>query len=354
MKIRLAVLVQDRNYLNRISSIFGAKYADKLEVYSFTDQTVAMDTLASSKVEVFLADEAFMIDTKALPKNCGFAYLVDNVGIESFRDQPAVCKFQKAELIYRQILSLYSEKSGSAVILAQNDGSCRIVAFASPSGGTGCSSMAAAYSINQAEKGRRTLYLNLEKYGVSESFFSSEGQFTLSDIIFTLKSRKANLSLKLESCVRHDESGVYYYASPAVALDMLELKGEEIIRLINEIKISGLFDLMVLDMDFGLDKDTISVLRQAQMVIMVGDGSEISNSKITRATAAMTILEQDATAPLNNRLGVLYNKFSNKTGSVVSNFDGKTLGGAPKYEHAKTSAVIRELSKLKAFDQIEI
>lgn len=36
MKIKLALLDNDQNYLNRIVSVFNIRYADKLEIYSFT------------------------------------------------------------------------------------------------------------------------------------------------------------------------------------------------------------------------------------------------------------------------------------------------------------------------------
>ena len=36
MKIKLALLDSDQNYLNRIVTAFNIKYADKLEIYSFT------------------------------------------------------------------------------------------------------------------------------------------------------------------------------------------------------------------------------------------------------------------------------------------------------------------------------
>ena len=46
MKIRLALLEKDQSYLNRIVSAFSTKYADKFEIYSFTDPGVALATLA--------------------------------------------------------------------------------------------------------------------------------------------------------------------------------------------------------------------------------------------------------------------------------------------------------------------
>lgn len=73
--------------------------------------------------------------------------------------------------------------------------------------------MAAACASYYAAKGEKTLYLNFEKFGSADAFFSAEGQFDMSDIIFALKSRKANLSMKMESCVKQDRRGVYFTRS---------------------------------------------------------------------------------------------------------------------------------------------
>ena len=34
MKIKLAILEEDKGYLNRIVSVFNTKYSDKFEIYS--------------------------------------------------------------------------------------------------------------------------------------------------------------------------------------------------------------------------------------------------------------------------------------------------------------------------------
>ena len=81
MRIRLAILENDAVYLNRIVSIFNVRYADKLEIYSFTDRDAAIQSLRSTKIDVFLANEVFEVDETEIPSNCGFAYLVDSVDI---------------------------------------------------------------------------------------------------------------------------------------------------------------------------------------------------------------------------------------------------------------------------------
>jgi hypothetical protein len=232
MKIKLAILESDVGYLNRIVSVFGSKYADKLEIYSFTEKDRALSELQPIRADVFLASDSFEIDPKQLPKRCGFSYLVDSAEVELLRGQQTICRFQKADLIYREILSLYAEHAGSMTELKFSDDGCRVIAFASPSGGAGSSTMAAACAMHFAALGRKTLYLNLEPFGSADDYFAGQGQFDMSDIIYALKTRKANISMKVESAVKQDPRGVYFISQAKLALDMLELKTEEILRLI--------------------------------------------------------------------------------------------------------------------------
>lgn len=172
MKIKLAILERDEGYLGRIISVFSTKYADKFEIYSFTEQKAAMAALDSSKIDVFLVSDAFELDPSALPSRCGFAYFVDSADVDMVNNQKAICKFQKAELIYKQILSIYSEKAGSMFGLKSEDGeSACVILFDSVSGGAGASSMAAACALHFAARQKRALYLNLEKFGSSDVFF---------------------------------------------------------------------------------------------------------------------------------------------------------------------------------------
>lgn len=352
MKIRLAILEKDKGYLARIVSAFSARYADKLEIYSFTDDQVAMGTLDSAKIDVFLANDAFDVDVTALPRRCGFAYLVDSPDIDSVNNQRAISKFQKADLIYKQILSIYSENASNVSGLKVGDETSSIIAFASPSGGAGSSTMAAACALHFAAQGKKTLYLNLEKFGATNCFFQAEGQFDMSDVIFALKSKKANLPLKLESCVKQDSRGVFFYDAPKIALDMMELGTEEIQRLLAELRVAGAYDYIILDLDFAEDQKMLDIYRQAHGIVITGDGSAVSNTKITRAYTALATMEQNADAPLPHRMSLVYNKYSNKTSTMIDGVGLRNIGGAPRFEHATTQQVLTQLSGLGVFDKI--
>lgn len=352
MKIRLAILECDKSYLTRIVSAFSTKYADKLEIYSFTDPEVALSTLNSAKIDVLLASDIFEIDLGRLPNRCAFAFLVDSMGIDTIKEQRAICKFQKADLIYKQILSVYSEKASSITGFKITGDTGDIIVFCSASGGVGSSTMAAACATHFAKQKNKVLYLNLEKFGSADVFFSGQGQFDMSDIIFALKSKKTNLPLKLESCIKQDPSGVYFYSQAKIALDMMELTTEDTLRLISEIKLMGGYDYIILDMDFGIDKDTLKIWREAQAIILVGDGTLESNVKTERAYTALATLEQALDAPLTNRMSFIYDKVSSKNGQSINVSGLKVLGGAPRYAGATTQQIIEQLAAMDIFDGI--
>lgn len=345
MKIKLAILEKDQSYLNRISSVFNTKYSDKFQVYSFTDMETAFSVLDSSRIEVLVASDYFDIDFTKLPPRCGFAYLVESSGIETFNNKVAICKFQKADLIYKQILSVYSENAGNISGIKFGEDDSKVVIFTTPSGGAGASCMAAACSMYFASQGKRVLYLNLEKFGYTDLFFSAEGQFDMSDIIFALKSKKTNLQLKIESCVKQSLQGVSFFSQTKIAPDMLEMTIEEKIRLISELRLLNSFDYIIVDCDFDLTKEALQLYMESNSIVWIGDGSEISNIKITRAYNAMTTVEQSLDSSISNRVSLIYNKFSNKTGKSVGNIGIKSIGGAPRYEHASTQQVVTQLSK---------
>ncbi len=352
MKIKLAILEKDQSYLDRIVSAFNAKYTDKFEIYSFTNQAVAMGVLEESRIDVFIASDVFEININEIPKRCGFAYFVESMDIDTVNEQRAICKFQKADLIYKQILSIYSENAGSVSGLKLGDESTKVVAFSSPCGGVGTSTMAAAYAYRLAKQGKKALYLNLERFGSADIFFEAEGQFDLSDLIFSIKSKKSNLVMKLESCLKQDPSGVYFYSNTKIALDMLEFGTEDILLLLSELKLMGAFEYIILDIDFGMSKDMLKIYRQVHSLVWISDGNYSSNLKIQRAHKALGIIEANAEMPLMGRLCLIYNKFSNKTGKSVEGIELRMIGGSARFEHAEERKVIQELAEKTMFDKI--
>ena len=187
MKIKVALLDEDQYYVRRITNAFANMFGGEVEIYSFTEKETAVASIdtGNTKVDLLLASEGFDIDVSKLPKSCGFAYFVESPDVNNLRGEKTICKFQKAELIYKQMLALYSDCAEVEVGVTVPDGDEAVVlAFVSASGGTGSSTTAAACAKMLAKKDFRVLYLNLEKFGSSGDFFKGGGTFDLKGMLY--------------------------------------------------------------------------------------------------------------------------------------------------------------------------
>ena len=201
-----------------------------------------------------------------------------------------------------------------------------------------------------AKRQKKVLYLNLEKYGSSDCFFSGMGSADMSDVIFALKSKKPNLATKLESYVKVDQSGVRFYSQAKIALDMIELGKDETLQLINELRQTGGYDYLILDMDFGLDQNTLAIYREAHSVVLVGDGSAISTRKTERAYAALATLEQYSNDPLSDKMCYANNK--GNPSQTVNIPDLRVIGSAPAFQGVGVQQMLSQMSMQAFFENI--
>ena len=350
MKIRLAILEKDENYLSRIVGTFNNRFSERLIIYSFTDLDTALESLEKEKIDIFIASEEYKIDTEVIPKDCGFAYFVESSSLESLYDQRIICKYQKAELIYKEILGIYAEiSSSSKTHRIEQEGVSEVIVFMPVSGGVGCSTMAASCAIALARKGKKVLYLNLEQTGSSSLYFQAEGQFDLNDIIYSIKSRRSNLALKLESSVKKDTTGVAFYQTPKIALDIASLTEEDLQQLIQELAVASSYEYIIIDTDFSFDSRSMEIINQSRNVVLVSDGSEVANCKLQRTIEALKAMNENSNKAMLSKFMLLYNKFSSKTGKTIE-VGLKSLGGAPRYEGATIKQLTDRLSTLRVFD----
>lgn len=351
MKIKLAILYPDKKHLNKIVSALNNRYAEKLEIYSYTDYEAAMENIRKNRIRVFLASESCEIDLAGIDR-CGFAYLTETKGLVEIFGQRAVCMLLKTEEIYKDIVELYTSVGGEWGTRSEEDGTCSVIAFCAAAGGVGASSMAAACAMRAAARHKKVLYLNLEKFGDAQQYFTAEGQYGMSDVVYAVKGRKTALRGKLVSHVRHDANGVYFYAAPQTPLHMTELNEEETALLLTELKRNNDYECIILDMDFDLSDKTIQAFRECGIVVLVSDGSENANKKTECAYHALESVEQSREIPLTDRLCIAYNRGHSKNARDVQLPGLRVLGKCPVIAGANAEQVVQTLSQSDMFDQI--
>ena len=353
MKIKVGLLDQDTNYLKRMTIAFTSRFADKVEVYSFTMPDVAIEEANDRKLDVFLFSKEYDIDVSKLPDRCGYAYLVDAQNVEMIDDIMTVSKYQKAELVYKKILSIYSERANNTSKSIMNeDIHTKIVYFTSVSGGCGTSTVAGAAAKRFAKYGKRVLYLNLEYISSTEVYFQGEGEGTMSNIIYALKSQKSNMGLKIESCLRHDEYGVNFFASSDLALDACELSVENIRQLIKEIQLGDSFDYIIVDGSFSFNKDIYMMIDSFSECIFVSDGSPASNVKFRNAYKCMEILDRQYGGRMLDKIKLIYNRFSSRNSEQIDNDALTVVGGINRIEGAKPKELMEQIMEYTFLDDI--
>lgn len=351
VKIKLAILELDNHYISRITMAFNAKFPNLVEIYGFSELSLAIDSIKTYGIDVFIAAKNFDVDISKVPDMCAFAYMVDSPDVEFYKGQKVVFKYQKIEFIYKQILGVYSEKTEWKA-KDNSDNLCNVIMFSSPCGGTGTSTVAASASLRLSNLGKKVLYLNLESLGSSDVFFTGNGRYDLSDGIFALKSNTPNLAIKLDGCTKRDDRGVYFFSEPKIAFDTLELNADEILRMVDVFKVSGMFDYIIIDRDFGLKKDDLNILANADSIIWVGDGSVISNKKIERAYKALEVADTDIQGSITKKIMLFINKFNNLSGELPENVNIPNIGRISKYDNNSLEVILDNISKLTMLDKI--
>lgn len=346
MKIKLIIAGTDESYTSRLISNLTGRYAEQLEIYSFTDKELLMAFAKEEKADVILAEKEFSdVVMECKNERTAFAYFIDYKAEEA-DGMLAVCKYQKVEHIYKQILSLYSELGKNYGIFADKISGMKVVSFWGISGGAGASTMAAAFALHQAKKGKKALYLNLEKMASTEAFFSGNGASAFDDILFALKSKKMNLAMKIESVVRKDVKGVYFFEPCRNCVDILEIGREDIETLVKEIDSLSNYDYLVIDSDFTLDEKMNIIGKLSDQIVMVSTGNHINNLKMQQYLQSIEALEERSKDRLLPKMMVVYNMFRNRESKAIDMDKMKSIGGVPMFEHGTPVSVMKQIAEM--------
>lgn len=351
--IRLVILEQDEIARRRLKAALERKYADAFELYGFSDRDAALQKVCGKdRIDILLAGEEFGVEESEVPARTAVVWLTE-FAADLQGSHYAVERYQKTSLIYQKLVEISNEHGAQAV--QRDETKAMVIAFGSASGGVGSSTMAAACAVHFAGKGKRVLYLNLETFSSAELFFDNKGEKLagMTDVIsalsMTSKPAMAALPGKLEKWVLQDPaSGVFYYAKAENAVNMSELTGEAVIQLLE--LLSEKYDYIILDADFGVDQKTLTIYKQAHSIMLVSDGSDVSNKKTDCAYWALEERDKTEDYPLTKRISILYNRIVNKS--------GKSIYGLPKvgevrlYGEGSARDIVDRIAKKDFFDNI--
>lgn len=301
-KLNLVIADDDSNYLSRLVN-YITENDKQFEISSFSDKYSLLRNLSeqTNKIHILLFSEN--MSSKELD-NCHVdVKLMLSDGEYAQNDKyKTINKYCRADILIETILMEYAEKSGHMdVLMSGNEEQTNVIGVYSPVGGSGKTVISLALAKAFAEMGKEVLYLNFEGISSVGEILKNDGKWNMSDVYLETQNRKANVGLKVVQCKEcHCESGIYFINPAEKATEYTEVKPNELVRIINETKDLGKFNVIIVDMNSGYYSDTLKILSACSTVVVPFLNNDNALQKMK--TFAEEIEGHDTLFELSNRM----------------------------------------------------
>ena len=280
MIIKMAIADSNEEYLQRLLNVF--EEYEELNLSIYTEKYALETALASKKFDIVLFDASLYDGQTAINRSSLAIMLMDeSQGVpENCRDIPKINKYQRISRIYQQILALYAEvckETGN--VLGQR--SVSMIAFYSPVGGAGKTTLSLVAASKLAMQGYSTFYLNLEDVASDECYLPQNKEKGLSEIAAILGT-DVKVSMKIQSLLQSKAENFYYVNHFDSPNDIYEMKGEKLTELLNQVGKSGLFDYVIVDMGVEMNERLQSIFEEVHKIVLVDKPDVISVAKMNR------------------------------------------------------------------------
>ena len=306
-KINIVIGDTDELYLNSIVN-YIIEHNSSFDVQSFTIKESMLKYIEnrSNKIDIIAISDG-MTDEKVLQSNIPAKVFLSDGSYFDDNNYEVVNKYQKAEAFLNQILMIYAEKTGRADVVIDGGKSTSVIGFYSPVGGCGKTTLALASAVVLAKKGKRVIYLNLEKINSAAGIVNGAQTGTMSDIYLAKKTKGANVGLRIIANKQILPVLGFNYINPAESsLEINELSSEEIVSLIQDFKQLGEFDYVFADFDGELSNEKITELGVCDKIVAPFSPEQTAVNKMMSFARELSMHEE--LADLANKIIVILNK----------------------------------------------
>lgn len=288
MTLKLAIADLNMEYLERLTSALE-EYPD-LRISVYSDPDMLAGAIANHSIQVLLLD----------PSMCDRRYSLDAVPLTimlaseaeipfSYRDLPAIRKFQRASQIYQKVLEFGSETFRDNTLAA---GSAAILAFYSPVGGAGKTTAALVAAARLALENHPVLYLNLEPYS-SDGFYLAQDPAVngMSDILSRINDENG-CKMFLQSCLQTKNENIRYIRHFDNPNDFAAMEPDELEKLLMICRTAAGVDAVIVDMEGVFDEKAKTVFKCADKIVIVEKPDSISSEKLNAFYAQSFIIDE--------------------------------------------------------------
>ncbi|MEN8907831.1 MAG: hypothetical protein ABF289_17915, partial [Clostridiales bacterium] len=315
----------DRLYIKNLIKYITSSYQERFYINSFTEKNIFLKYLneETDKIDILLISYMNYSDDIYSEKINTMIVLTEGNINKDFNGVKAINKYQRVSSLVSEILNIFSESTQEEVYLPVGEKKTKIIGVYSISGGAGKTSVSAAASIISARNNKEIFYLNLESINSSLRFFESNSNHSISKLFYYIKERDKNLQLKIEAIKSVDTNyNVHYFQPQDSALELDDLKPDELTLLVDKFRLMGQYEFVFIDMNNAYDNKNIELIKACDKVIVLLDYNPISDYKVNIFEREIDILSNRLGINIFDKLMPVINKFNP---NMYSNYQERAI-----------------------------
>lgn len=352
--LRIGIVDQDKTFVKRLTESLKKSYPEKLEFLYFSDLNQAQTAAERMHIHLLLLNDTNDVDSNNIPQQCRIALLRETRESSDTADFPTVFKYQSIGEWHSAISDLCkedkpSDKGGDDLPPPDKP---KICLFTSGGGGVGASVAATAFCKHCRNVQLPCLYMSFETIPSTGHFFKNDGNYGFDDILFALKSSKCDLEPIIKKCISKDDSGIFFIKPCRILPDMFTITGEEIVKICEAIAAVCKYKVLVLDMPFSRNEAFVLPYLNADVAVVVSDGSAIANEKLGVLLGTLPMLCGENKDYVYRKTFLLYNRFSADEGKTIQNDEIGKLGGINKVGFTTETELIQKISDSYPYEKL--
>lgn len=271
--IKLFIFDDDDEYSFNLCNFLTHHYSETLLVNYYNNSYKIEEWIKKIDPDIILVCEKYYSQICNQFKE-NLIILTPGTNSAYLADVPAINKYQDTNQIAGNIINFFTKSSN--LIVHKGDKTAKIVAVYSAAGNTGKTSLATGISTICSYSGLSVFHLNLEQFPSTGVFLSDSSEYSIADIIYYAKEQDKNLISKISTMSCKDiASNVHYFKEANNSFEINEMLPQDIESILYTMKLSGLYDLIVIDMDSQLNDNTISIFNMADEILYIFTNEEI-------------------------------------------------------------------------------
>jgi len=308
--LNLVIADEDSRYLDSLSKYIRNKYSSRLNIFTFTNKQSFMEFITdkAQEIDILLVDRDYYSRDIEQPENFVTIVLTDGRHIEKDSNIKYINKYHPADTIYKLFMEIYSDAMPDKSEWTGNNFRGSVITVFSPHGGSGCTTVALSLAHYISKMGMRVFYLNVENISsLGDTQGICENGINFSNIIFYLKERRKNLSLKIEAAKYYDSRWMFYYFQPPDSfLEIDDLEIDDYVKLIQSLKSMDQFDYIVIDMGQAVSAGRRVLFDISDKLVMTICPGAFTSVKLNRLLKELSM--NDMEKEILDRVLTVFNK----------------------------------------------